>query len=139
MVLNFRVAHSSWFSKGGWFSFELRVTMTNKSPAVSGLRKSRVAQALLPVRFCRPHVRHQSNYDCKTHTGKSACATKACRRLQLARSRRQVLRSGKKPKAAHPKNGRPLRKQRARATHATAARFRRGRSAPCLSERSGQV
>ena len=66
------------------FSFELRVTMTNTGPTVSGPRKRRVAQALMPVRSCRPRVRHQSNYDCKTRTGspspglgiKSACATK---------------------------------------------------------------
>jgi len=60
------------------------MTMANKGLTVSGPRKSRVAQALLPVRFCRPRVRHRCNYDCKTRTGspspglgiKSACATK---------------------------------------------------------------
>jgi hypothetical protein len=38
----------------------------------------------LPVRVCRLRLSHGSTYDCKNHTGKSACATETCPAETLA-------------------------------------------------------
>src|SRR5882762_9593038 len=53
----------------------------------TGCGKSRVAQALLPVRFCRLRIHHRFNHNCKTRTGKSACATKTCLELTFSAAR----------------------------------------------------
>src|SRR5258708_18693610 len=37
--------------------------------------RDQVAQPLLAVRFCKPHVRHRFNHNFKTRTARSGCAT----------------------------------------------------------------